>query len=244
MNTSQPTNFIAVAPTVDSHSNGPRFRLNAAYVNALESCGLVPVIVPPLCDAAKAGAILDNVGGLLLTGGIDVDPSLYGEERHVATQESSALRDAWEVALATEARERAIPTLAICRGMQLMNVALGGTLLQDIASQRPGSLKHDYDERATRVHEVEVQPSARLADLIGTNRLMVNSMHHQGVGELARRLRVAALAPDGLIEALEWGADDWWMVAVQWHPEELINDPESWDRNLFRGFAMEVSFHG
>jgi putative glutamine amidotransferase len=241
MNISQPGNVVAVAPTVDPHPNGPRFRLNAAYIDALESCGLIPIVVPPLADSANAGAILEGASGLLLTGGVDIDPSLYGEERGAHTQLPSGVRDTWEIALTAAARERALPTLAICRGMQLVNVALGGTLMQDIASQRPGSLRHDYgDERKARVHEVEVQSRARLAKLLGTTTLQVNSMHHQGIGELASRLQVAALAPDGMIEALEWAGDDWWMVAVQWHPEELVHDKEPWDRNLFHAFAAEA----
>ena len=241
MNSPRRKSFIAVAPSVDAHRNGPRYRINAAYVDAVENAGLIPIVIPPMSDRSKSVDLLNQVGGLLLTGGDDIDPSHYGEERHPATEESSSDRDQWELELTHQAKELALPTLAICRGMQLVNVAFGGSLIQDIASQRPQSLKHDHEERTGRKHPVSVAEGSLLAALLETEELSVNSMHHQALGRVASQMNIVATAPDGIIEAVEWADPSWWMVAVQWHPEELINAAEPWDRNLFRAFAQKVT---
>jgi putative glutamine amidotransferase len=231
---------VAVAPSLDAHANGERYRINAAYVHALEDAGLAPLVIPPLGASGMAEHLLAVVDGLVLTGGMDVDPALYGESRHVATGMPTPARDEWEMTLSTVARSRGLPTLAICRGMQVLNVALGGALLQDIATQRPGSLQHNHESRTARVHEIEVDRESRLANLLGTTQLAVNSMHHQAINQPSHQLEVTAMASDGIIEACEWPGDDWWMIAVQWHPEELFEDEQPWDRNLFHGFAAAV----
>lgn len=230
--------LIAVTASIRPVDGAPRVRLNAAYVTAVERSGAIPLVVPPLVNATDAWHIVDTVDALLLTGGEDVEPARYGEQPHPTVGEVNAARDATEVALVTAARERRLPTLAICRGIQLLNVAFGGSLVQDIPSQRPDSLPHDPDgPRDRRVHEVQVEPGSRLASLLGATSLRVNSMHHQAVDEVADGLRATAWAPDGLIEGLEWAGRDWWAVAVQWHPEEL----EGKDTALFRGMVHEAS---
>lgn len=212
-------------------------RTNVAYVRALDGAGLVPIILPPL-DAAHAARVLDAVSGLVLTGGEDVAPHRFGEPPHPALGTVNETRDGWEIALIAEARERQIPTLAICRGIQVLNVALGGTLIQDIPSQCPGALPHaSAQDRGARVHEVTVEAHSRLANVLGAKELTVNSAHHQSVGRPAAGLRVSARAPDGIVEGAEWERDDWWALGVQWHPEELVQTPESWDRGLFAAFA-------
>jgi putative glutamine amidotransferase len=214
-------------------------RTNAAYVRALEAAGLIPLILPPL-DPAHADRALDAVSGLVLTGGEDVAPHHYGEAPHEALGDVNEDRDAWELALIAGAQQRSVPTLAICRGIQVLNVALGGSLIQDIPSQCTTALPHTFtDGRATRVHEVSVDPSSRLAAILDATSLTVNSVHHQAIGRTAEGLRVTARAPDGIIEGAEWGGNDWWAVGVQWHPEELIGTPESWDRSLFGAFARQ-----
>jgi putative glutamine amidotransferase len=178
------------------------------------------------------------VAGLVLTGGEDVAPARYGAPPHPRLGEVHDGRDAFEAALVHAARARALPTLAICRGVQILNVALGGTLVQDIPSERPDAIEHDGDwPRTARVHDVEVAPGSRLARALGTERLSINSMHHQAVGTVAPSLVAVAHAPDGVVEGVEWPNDDWWMVGVQWHPEELSAAPEGWDRSLFAAFA-------
>jgi putative glutamine amidotransferase len=215
-----------------------RVRLNAAYIRALEDAGLVPLVVPPLSDTDAALRILDVVSGLVLTGGEDVDPALYGDTPHPALGPVNCSRDVTELALLAGARERGLPTLAICRGIQVVNVGLGGTLVQDLPSQRADAAAHEVDDaRAERVHGVTVDPSSRLAGIIGTESLAVNSIHHQAVDRLGDAIRVSARAEDGVIEGVESEDPRWWMVGVQWHPEELTTTEEPWDRDLFAAFA-------
>lgn len=217
-----------------------RVRLNQAYVDAVRAAGLVPLVVPPLSESELVG-VVEAVHGVVLTGGEDVDPAEFGAARHPQTQDPHRERDKCELALVHIAREMRVPTLAICRGMQVVNVAFGGTLIQDIASERPSSLKHDRSsERRMRVHDVRVDPQSRLGRALGNSSITVNSSHHQSVDRVPAELRVTAHAPDGIIEGAEWAGDDWWMLAVQWHPEELVRDARDWDRGLFRTFARAL----
>jgi putative glutamine amidotransferase len=200
--------------------------------------GLVPLVVPPLSDTDAATQVLDVVSGLVLTGGEDLDPALYGNAPHPALGPVNCPRDLTELALLAGARERALPTLAICRGIQVVNVGLGGTLVQDLPSQRTNVVPHERDNaRADRVHGVTVDPSSRLATIVGTPSLDVNSIHHQAVDRLGDALRVSARADDGVIEGVESEDPRWWMVGVQWHPEELTTTEEPWDRRIFEAFA-------
>ena len=134
-----------------------------------------------------------------------------------------------------------MPVLAICRGIQILNVALGGTLVQDIASQCETNIAHDEDgPRDSRSHEITVEPGSLIAEAIGTEHLTVNSFHHQSVKRVADGMRVTARSPDGIIEGLESTDTDWWVMAVQWHPEEMTESPEPWDRGLFKAFARKL----
>ena len=230
--------LIALSAMTRETDGVQRVRLNAAYVRAVEAAGLTPIIVPPFANPALAAQILDSVSGLVLTGGEDVDPSLYGATPHPELGPVNRSRDLTEVALLVAARERKLPTLAICRGIQVVNVGLGGTLVQDLPSQHDGAGKHELDdERDSRVHAVSVDPPSQLANIVGAQSLDVNSIHHQAVDRLGDTMRVSARAEDGVIEAVESDDADWWMVGVQWHPEELTATPEPWDRRLFAAFA-------
>ncbi len=214
-----------------------RVRINEAYVRAVESAGLVPLIVPPSLSPEQARAVVDRVAGVVLTGGEDIDPSCYDAHRHPATQKSHPKRDATELALVEAAREAKRPLLGICRGMQLLNVALGGSLVQDLGMQRPSDVPHSLEtSRTHRVHSLTILERSRLAAAIKQKQIEVNSLHHQAVDELAPSLRATAYAPDGVVEAVET-RDDWWVLAVQWHPEELIDDSKPWDRAIFATFA-------
>jgi putative glutamine amidotransferase len=228
--------LVAVTATVRTTDGVQRVRLNDAYVRALENADIVPVIVPPL--AGDIDRVLDAVDGLVLTGGEDLDPAHYGDDPHPATGPVSARRDGTELSLARAARDRNLPTLAICRGIQVVNVALGGTLLQDIPTQRTSAANHDPDtERHDRVHPVRITPDSRLARAIGVSQIVVNSFHHQAVDRLGDSLCIVGVAPDGVIEAVEAVDPSWWMIGVQWHPEELFASAEPWDRQLFAAFA-------
>ena len=229
---------VAVSATIRDVDGVERVRLNAAYVRALESVGLVPVIVPPLADASAVDRVLDIVHGLVLTGGEDVEPSRYDQDPHPELGAVNRARDETELALLAAARRLALPTLAICRGVQLMNVGFGGTLVQDLPSQQTDAHEHEHDDRrASRVHAVRVDPSSRLSTVVGDQSLHVNSVHHQAIDRLGQALRPNAWADDGVIEGVESDDPRWWMLGVQWHPEELVGTPEPWDRRLFAAFA-------
>lgn len=235
--------LVAVTASSRAEDGVTRVRLNEAYVRALEGAGLMPLLVPPLARAGDVGALLEVVGGLVLTGGEDVDPGRYGAAPHPRLGTVHRARDSVELALVHAARARGTPTLAICRGIQLLNVALGGTLVQDLPSERPGSLPHDPPERgrSERTHPLDVLPGSVLAEALGTTRLEVNSLHHQAVDRPAADLRVVAHAPDGVVEGMESAPGSAWPVlAVQWHPEELVGDQAEYDRRLFERFAAEV----
>jgi putative glutamine amidotransferase len=229
--------FVIVTATTETIRGRPRVRLNEAYTDALAAAGLVPLVLPPVEPRIALDA-LAQAAGLVLTGGEDVDPSLFGETRHAATGEPHAARDACELALARAAFEQRTPTLAICRGAQVMNVALGGTLVQDIASDNPKALDHALAERRTeRMHGVSIEPGSALARVVGATRIATNSSHHQSVRDVAPPLRITARGEDGIVEAIEPIDPAWWMLAVQWHPEELVATPDDWDRRLFAAFA-------
>lgn len=231
---------VLVSSAREREGDFERVRLNSAYVAALENAGLVPLIVPPLSRVESAVEVMSVAGGLVLSGGGDLDPALYGEPLHPRANPPEADRDATELALLAAARELKTPVLAICRGIQAVNVALGGSLVQDIPSELPSAIVHDAEgQRAARTHEVALKPGSRLARAVGATRIAVNSIHHQSVGRLAPGLLATAHSPDGVVEGLE-AEDDWWLVGVQWHPEEMCGAEEPWDRRLFEAFARAV----
>ena len=228
--------IVAVTATTEIIRGLPRLRVNEAYLDALAGAGIIPLVVGP--SASGFAEIVARVDGLVLTGGEDIATSLYGADRGPHTDAPHEARDRSEIAILDAAHAALLPTLAICRGLQLANVALGGTLLQDIPSERPSSIAHSRsDTRAERVHDVTIVAGSRLATALGATRLSVNSSHHQSLDRIAPGLAVTATAPDGVVEGAEWTGDgDWWMLGVQWHPEELTRTPEPWDASLFAAF--------
>ncbi|HYK83635.1 MAG TPA: gamma-glutamyl-gamma-aminobutyrate hydrolase family protein [Gemmatimonadales bacterium] len=227
------TKVVAVGATRRRDAGQERVALNTAYVHALARAGLVPLIVAPTLDPAAVGAVLDRVQGVVLTGGEDVAPARYHATPHPKLGETDPARDAVELALIAGARRRRLPLLAICRGIQILNVALGGTLYQDLGSERPGPV--DHADPGTR-HGLTVTPGSLLHRTLAALRAQVNSRHHQAIRDLAPALRATAWAEDGVIEGAEPadpGAS--WTLAVQWHPEDAVED------ELFRGFAQAVA---
>jgi putative glutamine amidotransferase len=210
----------------------PRVALNVAYIEALERAGLTPLVLPTLIDPRRAADALDAVGGLVLSGGEDVDPSRYGATPHPRLGTIDPRRDAVESELIRAAQARRLPVLAICRGVQILNVALGGTLYQDLASERPGPIDHaDVQSR----HEVRVDADTLLHRTLGSREITANSRHHQALKTVAPGLRVVAHAPDGVIEGVELAQPaGQWLLGVQWHPENLV------EAGLFSGFARAV----
>lgn len=190
------------------------------YVRALEAAGVLPVVLAH-GDPSDVPDLLDRFDGLVIPGGGDVDPGTYGEEQETETLYGvRPAADAFEVALVLEAAKRHLPTLGICRGLQIVNVAFGGTLHQDLPEH-----PKDLMGRAFSGHyRARVVSGSRLRQVVGRNEIVTNSLHHQGVKELGDGLRIAATATDGVVESIEASDPLWDMVAVQWHPECLRKD--------------------
>jgi len=203
--------------------------MNQRYHLAVAAAGGVPVMIPLFDeDLGTLREIYDRLDGICIPGGVDMDPETFGEVRRPECGRTDPPRDRVELQLTRWALEDAKPLLGLCRGLQVLNVARGGTLYQDLAADHPGAMKHDYFPTAGFArdhlsHEVAVTEGSRLASVLGS-RSLVNSMHHQGIRTLGAGLTAAAVAPDGLIEGVE--ADAPFCVGVQWHPETLTEtDP-------------------
>lgn len=215
--------------------------MSQQYVRVLVEAGAVPWIIPLLRgDAATLRAIYDRLDGVFLPGGVDLHPSAYQEPLSERCGRTDVDRDEVELTLTRWAIADKKPLLAVCRGVQVLNVAAGGTVHQDLATELPGSLKHDYWPtpgglgRDYLAHEVRVSEDSRLRRLLGASTLRVNSMHHQGIKRVAPGLRASAVAPDGVIEGLE-SPNGHFLLGVQWHPESLVErDPAM--RRLFTAF--------
>ena len=212
--------------------------LPPSYVEAVSAAGGAPVLIPGGLDEDALRAILARLDGLLLSGGGDIAGEHYASEHHDFIFDVDPDRDRTELFLARAAVESDKPLLAICRGHQLLNVALGGSLYEDVLRLMPAAIKHDYwgeYPRSFLSHEVTVCEGSLLARRVGEKTLHVNSLHHQGVRELGRGLAAAAYAPDGLIESVEVQGHRY-ALGVQWHPENLIDhDPAM--LSLFRGLV-------
>src|SRR5919202_6937290 len=214
------------------------FRQNAAYVRSVAEAGGLPVLLPLLDDDDLLRALYERLDGLLLPGGGDIDPMLYGEtvRPECGVEGVDPLRDHMELALARWALAEERPILGICRGQQTLNVAAGGTLYQDIGHQVRGAWRHQYiGERDDLVHPIAVASNSRMARVLGGTELRVNSIHHQAVAPLAPGLRDVAHAPDGVIEGLEHEGH-LLALAVQFHPQELTPGHEPSAR-LFEAFV-------
>jgi putative glutamine amidotransferase len=201
--------------------------------------GGLPVMIPTRVDESALRGIYARLDGVLLPGGPDVDPAHFGEERHEKLGYVDVPRDAIELPLTRWAVEDELPLFGICRGHQVINVALGGSLIQDIPSQQPSELQHDQTDdhpRNRRLHEVAIDPARRLAEVLGTTRVAVNSLHHQSVAAAAPGVCVTAVAPDGIVEALEVPQHPF-ALSVQWHPEDLAGDDPMMQR-LFDAFVQ------
>ena len=228
---------------VRADTQRPIYASNQAYVQAIERAGGAPVLIPPMSSADALVTIRSQLDGLLLAGGSDVDPTLYGEDAIPECKSLDPERDRLELELAQWALQRRLPTFGICRGMQVLNVAAGGSLYQDIATQLRGGLDHLAEGKARShiAHDIRLDPSSTIAGILGSDRIDVNSFHHQSVKRLGQGFSVVAVAQDGVVEAMET-ADAPFLVAVQYHPEELErHDPGS--QRLFQAFVAAASRH-
>ena len=220
----------------------PLYIMNQTYIRVLEILGALPVMIPLQMSEATLRGTFERLDGLFLPGGEDVDPSHYGAEVHPQLGATDKERDRTELLLTRWALEVGMPFLGVCRGVQVLNVACGGTLFQDLHAECPALDKHDYTppsfERFRVSHQVTVEPDSRLANALGTIH-EVNSMHHQGIDNVGATLRVVARAEDGLPEALEVPVLPY-VVGVQWHPEELATT-DSHSSALFYDFICAAA---
>lgn len=224
----------------------PLYALMPSYVEAVSAAGGVPVLIPLGLDEESLQALLDGLDGLLMTGGGDIAAEAYDSDRPDLILDVDADRDRVELFLARAAFDQQKPTLGICRGHQMLNVALGGTLYEDVRSLMPNGAKHDYFgefPRSHRPHTVTIEPDTILADVLSAGiDIEVNSLHHQGIRDLAPVLVPTAYAPDGLIEGIEAPSRPF-MVGVQWHPENLIADDPAM-LAIFQSFVAAAAAEG
>lgn len=231
--------LIAITGSIRHYDGADRAGVNASYARSIAQAGGIPLILTPAIGPEAAAEALAPAHGLVLTGGHDVDPEWYRTAPSPALGPLDPARDEFELALFTASRERRIPVLGICRGLQVINVALGGTLWQDLPSERPGEIQHDSEvSRNARTHHVLVKEPSHLALALGIGRLVTNSFHHQAIRDLAPGLQVTAWAEDGVIEGVEETGEDGWLLAVQWHPEEFHHEPGSPDQRLFHALVQ------
>ena len=211
------------------------------YIDGVLQAGGVPVILPPTTDVTVLRAMFERIDGLVLTGGVDIAPGLYGEEPIPELGEVHAERDAAELPLAKWAFAEGKPVLGICRGHQVLNVALGGTLYQDLPAQWGRNIDHELSVREECWdrfdHGLMLEPDSRLAELLGETEIAVNSLHHQAVKALGAGLRIVGRAPDGIVEAIE-GTGDGFVIGIQCHPEELWQSADTRWRSVFRALVL------
>jgi putative glutamine amidotransferase len=212
--------------TLQEEREGRRAKLDF-YLAAIRAAGGEPVEVSLENPREKTETLAETFDAIVLTGSpADVDPVWYHAPRHGKTAEPDARREQTDFALLDAAFRAAKPVLAICYGVQLLNVYLGGNLIQHIPSEIDGALEHEKDGQRDRFHEIRIEENSRLAALAGGTQATVNTSHHQSILRAGRGLRVVAHAPDGVVEAVEYQSDDaqHWVIGVQWHPERMAGD--------------------
>lgn len=224
-------------------SGSPQFAINQAYVRAIEQAGGCPVLIPFGLGVEQLETLLERLDGILFTGGGDIHPRWYQSSEPDLAAEIDPQRDELEIGLVRRLAENGKPFLGICRGLQVINVALGGSLYEDIQQQHPGALDHRHQNgqpRSKLTHQVRLEPGGWLRRLLAEPEVQVNSLHHQGIRSLAPGLRAIGWAPDEIIEAIELPEHPF-ARAVQWHPEELQHlEPM---RRLFVDFVQACQNH-
>ncbi|MEI3604121.1 gamma-glutamyl-gamma-aminobutyrate hydrolase family protein [Pseudogracilibacillus sp. SE30717A] len=228
---------IGITPSIneDSHT----YFVNIDNMNAIVQSGGTPIILPLIASTNNINQIADMIDGLYLTGGNDIDPTLFNEEPHPKLGRINPARDEYEIALTKKMIEQNKPVLGVCRGSQILNIALGGTMYQDIYSQKEGELlQHQQNAPADHSsHYIHVAENSLLSRLVGKDKIKVNSRHHQANDKLGSALTVSGTASDGVIEAIE-GDSETFVLGLQWHPENLINKGDESSKNIYAGFIQ------
>ncbi len=236
--------LIGITAERETNSFGTAtFAMAEAYSQAIAQAGGIPVLIPLVLGREQTRGLLPSLDGILLSGGGDVEPRQYQAASTAKVKYVDPDRDRIEIQLVEAAIEAGIPFLGICRGIQVLNVARGGTLFTDVSDLLPQALKHDYFPDWPRdhlAHKIQIQTGSQLHRILATESITVNSLHHQGIDGLAPELEAVAHAPDGLIEAVELG-DHPFGLAVQWHPENLTAQAPF--RALFRAFVAAAEEH-
>ncbi|NLM96963.1 MAG: gamma-glutamyl-gamma-aminobutyrate hydrolase family protein [Halanaerobiaceae bacterium] len=227
---------IGISP--DHCTEKELYKLNKAYTEAVNRAGGLAVILPYTADEYLIQEYIRMIDGLLLTGGLDLDPLLFGEEPLPGGGRLDPVRDRFELALIRYADMAGLPVLGICKGCQLMNIARGGTIYQDLYTQKPGVLKHLQEApRWYPTHRIELDHETKLYGIIKKDSLRVNSIHHQAIKDLSPYFRAAARAFDGVIDAIE-AREDRFVLGIQWHPESLWENDEG-NYRIFKEFVKE-----
>ena len=223
-----------IEPTPRGEPARPEMALGLSYLRAVEAAGGMPVVIPPLRPEAIA-PLVDRLDGVCLSGGPDLDPAEYGQDRHGELGPTWRALDIAELAVAREADAQGLPILAICRGAQALNVARRGTLFQHVPDRFGIDVEHRQKAISSEpIHRVEIEPASKLADALGQTSVEVNSFHHQSADEIGRGLRAVAFSPDGVVEGIE-DRSGRFVIGVQWHAESLTDHPEQ--AALFRAFV-------
>ena len=222
-------------------SGRPIYCNNRSYVHAIEHAGGVPVLIPMVNDLGTLHTLLERLDGILFSGGTDIQPVHYGEDPHPLLGKVDKQLDELELTMARWALAENIPTLGVCRGMQLVNVALGGTLYQDVDALASPTIKHSTRElpRNTLIHSIHIEEGSKMEEIFGTREIRVNSLHHQAVKEPGRGVRISGRAEDGIAELLEV-PEKHFVAAAQGHPEEIYMLEPVW-ANLFSAFVESCS---
>ena len=237
--------LIGLSTSITVGEYPERAYVNSAYLRAVEQAGGIPVLLPPQLSAAARETLWSRLDGLVLTGGGDIEPARFDQAPHPKTTLVSAERDGLELELVDRALRDDVPLFGICRGVQVLNVALGGTLHQHVPDVAGTAVNHSQSEkRHVATHPVKLlTEGTRLGDIVGTPELSVNSFHHQALKTLGRGLREVAWAPDQVIEAVEHEDRRRFVVGVQWHPEDLV-DADAAARALFSAVVAAARARG
>lgn len=230
------TDYYAATKTYSAHA-----RLNAGYFDAVMQAGGLPFLIPPLGKEAEIDVILDKLDGIVLSGGLDIDPRRQGLPTVAAVQPMAERRELSDRMLVQKVIQRKMSVLGIGLGMQQLNTLLGGTLFLHLPIDQPKALPHFDPSGGPHRHIIMLEPNTRIEEIYGGGELRVNSRHHQAVNILAPKMRVGARSPDGVIEAIEAVDPNWFCMGVQWHPE--ADTASALDMQLFECFVQATVRH-